>query len=238
MAKQPLGAMSKLLLKPADISEFIEAIPNVLPLAKKNIMKRQEQTKPNALDEDQYEVQRSEDDDEDHEVLQLNVKFASLREQARFYDDIPDDEPIDCHDVEVGQGSPEELADAIEGFHTSAEQALDDVQSLRQLVTECKDVFRLKLGSYPPANVKPLVINLRRCRARANVSSQVRSAAGEVYARQETRARRAGLGIQEHGSRVGESSARPYEVRARPVSHDCRSACTERVDEADSMAYA
>jgi hypothetical protein len=28
-------------------------------------------------------------------------------------------------------------------------------------VTECKDVFRLKLGADPPANVKPLVINLR-----------------------------------------------------------------------------
>jgi hypothetical protein len=37
----------------------------------------------------------------------------------------------------------------------------DGVQSLRQLVTECKDVFRLKLGAYPPANVKPLVIKLR-----------------------------------------------------------------------------
>jgi hypothetical protein len=29
------------------------------------------------------------------------------------------------------------------------------------LVTECKDVFRLKLGADPPANVKPLVIKLR-----------------------------------------------------------------------------
>jgi hypothetical protein len=28
-------------------------------------------------------------------------------------------------------------------------------------VTECKDVFRLKLGADPPANVKPLVIKLR-----------------------------------------------------------------------------
>jgi hypothetical protein len=37
----------------------------------------------------------------------------------------------------------------------------DCVQSLRQLVTECKDVFRLKLGADPPANVKPLVIKLR-----------------------------------------------------------------------------
>jgi hypothetical protein len=97
-------------------------------------------------------------------MLQSNVKFASLREQALFYGDIPDDDPIDYHDVDVGQGSPEELADAIEGLLTSAEQAgmsRDDVQSLRQLVTECKDVFRLKLGADPPANVRPLVIKLR-----------------------------------------------------------------------------
>jgi hypothetical protein len=97
-------------------------------------------------------------------VLNPNVKFASLKEQALFYSDIPDDDPIDYHDVDVGQESPEELADAIEGLLTSAEQAdmsRDGVQSLRQLVIECKDVFRLKLGADPPANVKPLVINLR-----------------------------------------------------------------------------
>jgi hypothetical protein len=29
------------------------------------------------------------------------------------------------------------------------------------LVTECKEVFRLKLGADPPANVKPFVIKLR-----------------------------------------------------------------------------
>jgi hypothetical protein len=58
-------------------------------------------------------------------VLQSNVKFASLKEQALFYSDIPDNDPInyDYHDVDVGQGSPEELADAIEGLLTSAEQA-------------------------------------------------------------------------------------------------------------------
>jgi hypothetical protein len=56
-------------------------------------------------------------------VLQSNVKFASLREQALVYGDIPDDDPIDYHDVDVGQGSPEELADATEGLITSAEQA-------------------------------------------------------------------------------------------------------------------
>jgi hypothetical protein len=67
-------------------------------------------------------------------VLQSNVKFASLREQALFYGDIPDDDLIDNHDVDLGQGSPEELADAIEGLLTSAEQAgmsRDGVQILR-----------------------------------------------------------------------------------------------------------
>jgi hypothetical protein len=127
-------------------------------------MKRREQTNPNELDEDQYEVQRSEDEDGDHDVLQPNVNFASLKEQALFYGDIPDDDPIDYHDVDVGQGSPLELADAIEGLITSAKQAgmfLGGVQSLRQLVAECKDVFMLKLGADPPANVRPLVIKLR-----------------------------------------------------------------------------
>jgi hypothetical protein len=97
-------------------------------------------------------------------VLQSNVKFASLKKQALFYGYIPDDYPIDYHDVDVGQGSPEYLADAIEGLVTSAERAgmsRDGVQSLRQLVTERKDVFRLKPGADPLANVKPLVIKLR-----------------------------------------------------------------------------
>jgi hypothetical protein len=151
--KQPLGALSKFLLMPADIPELIEDLPDVLTLAKQKNMKRREQTKPNALDEDQYEVQRSEDDDGDHDMLHPNVKFASLKDQAFFYGDILDDDPIGYHDVGVGQGSPKELADAIEGFLTSAEQAgmsRDGVQSLRQLVTECKDVFRLKLGVQNP----------------------------------------------------------------------------------------
>jgi hypothetical protein len=69
-------------------------------------------------------------------VLQPNVKFAS--QQALFYGDIHDDDPIDYHDVDVGQGSPEELADDIEGLITSAEQggmSWDGVNYLRQLVT-------------------------------------------------------------------------------------------------------
>jgi hypothetical protein len=66
MGKQPLGALSKLLLNLVYIPEFIENLPDVLPLAKGKNMKRREQTKQNALDEDQYELQRSEADDGDH----------------------------------------------------------------------------------------------------------------------------------------------------------------------------
>jgi hypothetical protein len=47
-------------------------------------MKRREQTKPNALDQDQCEVQRSEYDDGNHDVLQPNIEFASLKEQSFF----------------------------------------------------------------------------------------------------------------------------------------------------------
>jgi hypothetical protein len=139
ISKKSLGALSNLLLMPADIPEFIEDLLDVLPLAKRRNMKHRKQTKPNALDEDQSDVQRGKHDDGDHEVLQSNVKFASLKKQALSYGDVPDDDPIDYHDVDVGQGSPEELADAIEGFITSTEQggmSRDVAQSLRQLVTE------------------------------------------------------------------------------------------------------
>jgi hypothetical protein len=79
MGKQLLSALSKLLLMPADIPECIEDLPDVLALAKKKNMKRREQAKLHALYEDQFEVQRSEVDDEDHDVLQSNVKFASFK---------------------------------------------------------------------------------------------------------------------------------------------------------------
>jgi hypothetical protein len=92
---EPSGALSKLHLMPADIPEFIEDLPDVLALAKNKNMKRREQAKLHALDEDQSDIQRSEDDEGEHDVLQSNVKFASLKEQALFYGDIPDDDPID-----------------------------------------------------------------------------------------------------------------------------------------------
>jgi hypothetical protein len=59
----------------------------------------------------------------------------------------------------------------------------DGVQSLRQLVTEFKDVVRPKLGADPPANVKPLVIKLRDGAEPVRMSARkIRSAAAEVHA--------------------------------------------------------
>jgi hypothetical protein len=66
-----------------------------------------------------------------------------------FYGDFPDDDPINYHDVEVGQGNPEELALTIEDLVRSAEPAgisQDGVQSLRKLMSLYEDVFRLKMA--------------------------------------------------------------------------------------------
>jgi hypothetical protein len=185
MSKQALGVLLKLLLNPADIQEFHEDLPDKRTLAKKINMKLREQTKPNALDEDQCEVQRSEDEDGDHDVLHSNVKFASLKEQAHFYGDIPDDDPIDYHVVDVGQGIPEELADGIEATITSAEKpgmSRDVVQSLRQLVTvqgriQAQAGRRLSCECEAPCHQAA-----RRCRTRADVSSQVRLTTAVVHA--------------------------------------------------------
>jgi hypothetical protein len=96
-----------------------------------------------------------------------------------------DDDPIAYHDVEVGKGSPEELADAIEGVVTSAEQAgmsRDSVQSLRQLVNSVQVCFQAQAGRRLPCECEaPSHKSARRCRTRANLSSQVRSAAAEDY---------------------------------------------------------
>jgi hypothetical protein len=135
----------------------------VLPQATRKNIKQRDQIKSSVLDQDQYGLQRSNNDDGGHDLLQPNIKLASLKEQSLFYGAIPDDDPIGYHDMDVRQGSPKELVDSIECFITSAEQtgmSRDGLQSLRQFVAECKDVFRLKLGTDPPVNMKPLVIKL------------------------------------------------------------------------------
>jgi hypothetical protein len=109
-------------------------------------------------------------------VLQPNIKFASLKGQSLFYGNISDDNPIDNHDVKVSLGTPEELEAAKEGLFTSVNQAgvsRDGAHSLRKLVKEYDDVFRLKLGADPPANMKSLFIKLRDGSKSVRMSARV-----------------------------------------------------------------
>jgi hypothetical protein len=107
------------------------------------------------------------------------------------------------------------------------------------LVIECKDVFRLKLGADPPANVKPLVIKLRDGAETVRMSACKYAPPQLKFMRDKIRElEELGLVYKNTGAELAMSSAHPSEARARPVSHDCRSAFTESVDEADCMAYA
>jgi hypothetical protein len=114
----------------------------------------------------------------------------------------------------------------------------DGVQSLRQLVTECKHVFRLKLGADPPANVKPLVIKLRdgaepvRMSARKYAPPQLKFVRDKIRALEEL-----GLVCTNTGAEWASPPLILPKPGPRPVSHDCRSACTERVEKANYMAY-
>jgi hypothetical protein len=172
-------------------------------------------------------------------VLLPIIKFASLKEQSHFYGDIPDDDPIDYYDLEVGQESSKELADAIEGMVTCSEQAgmsRYGVQSLRQLVTECKDVFRLKLGADPPANVKLLFIKLREC------SEPVRMSARK-YAPPQLRIIRDKIRELEELISVYKNSEAEWAIfpliHPKPGPDQYMSICVYRsVNQADSMADA
>jgi hypothetical protein len=113
MGKQPSGALSKIILKPADIPEFVKNLPDVLPLAKGNNIRKREQINPSVLNKDQYGIQRGYNDNADYDVLQPSIKFLNLKEQSLFYGDISDGDPNYYHDIEVGQRNSGELANAI-----------------------------------------------------------------------------------------------------------------------------
>jgi hypothetical protein len=91
--------------------------------------------------------------------------MAAIKQQSLFYGDIPDDDPIDYHDVDVGEGDPKEVAAAEQSLIQQAEKvgmSAEGISTPRKLVAEYEDVFRLKLGADPPADVKPLVIKLKK----------------------------------------------------------------------------
>jgi hypothetical protein len=60
MSKQPSGALSKFLLKPAIYPEFIEDWPEAIPLAKGKKVTRRKQGKSSAHDEEDFGRKQSE----------------------------------------------------------------------------------------------------------------------------------------------------------------------------------
>jgi hypothetical protein len=80
MNKQPSGALSKVLLKPADIPELIEDLPDVIPLANGKKATRRKQLRSSVHNEGYFGRQQSEEYDGDHDVVQPNIKFAILKE--------------------------------------------------------------------------------------------------------------------------------------------------------------
>jgi hypothetical protein len=100
-------------------------------------------------------------------------------------------------------------------------------------------VFRLKLGADPPANVKPLFIMLGdgaepvRMSARKYAPPQLKFMRDKVHELEEM-----GLTYKNTGAEW----ASPPLILPKPgpdqYRNDCRSTCTERVDEANHMAYA
>jgi hypothetical protein len=79
-------------------------------------------------------------------TLKTLIESKLQIDKSLFYGDIPDDYPIDYHHVEVRQESPEELADAIEGLITSAEQA-----------DMCYELLRMRPLSIPCAECSVVI---------------------------------------------------------------------------------
>jgi hypothetical protein len=126
-------------------------------------MTRREQTKPSAHEDDQYGGKQNELYDGNQDVVQPNIKLASLKDQSHFYDDIPDYDPIHDDNFKVCKGYPEELTNATDVFATSVEQSgmsQNAAKSFRLLVIECKDVSRLKLCPNLPTNANSSVTKL------------------------------------------------------------------------------
>jgi hypothetical protein len=79
MEKQPSGALSNLLLKPADISELIEDLPDVIPRAKDKTATRRMQIKSSTNDEEFFGSQQDEIGDGNQDVIQPNIIPLALR---------------------------------------------------------------------------------------------------------------------------------------------------------------
>jgi hypothetical protein len=80
------------------------------------------------------------------------------------YGKIEDDDPIPQDETEVGDTDHDELGEALQVLADNALlkcASMEFVVKLRELLITYHNAFRLRLGKDPPANVRPLKIELK-----------------------------------------------------------------------------
>lgn len=77
---------------------------------------------------------------------------------------LTDGDDIDCKDVDVGDQDDDELAKEIESMigRCSDFATANELNALRELVHQYKDIFRVRLGNDPPVDVPPMKIEFEK----------------------------------------------------------------------------
>lgn len=116
------------------------------------------------LEEHLQRVHRHVHDKHIEELQSSRVKLAAVEYKGMAYQEI-DDDPIDLPDVAsagFGKDSKEEIDEALERNMEEARcngLSPKGQERLKNILLGYRDVFRLKLGPDPPANVAPLIIS-------------------------------------------------------------------------------
>jgi hypothetical protein len=110
--------------------------------------------------EDDYPIFNSDSENSDNEdEQQQTVKILGLK-----YGQIVDDDPVDYHDVDIGQQDETELRQAVDDMMQRAVSAgisNEGFGVLQEMVSKYYGIFRTRLGADPPAKVRPLKIQMR-----------------------------------------------------------------------------
>ena len=112
---------------------------------------------PSLLSDSESEADEEENE---HEYTTTSNYATGLKQspvEDRRFDDITLMQLQEPLDVPIGKDTPDEVREALQEQSNKAKaDGLQDVAPLTSLLDEFQDVFRIKLGSDPPATTKPL----------------------------------------------------------------------------------
>jgi hypothetical protein len=125
--------------------------------------------KYNSSGDEKYNYDASDDDIlpslcSDSDPDDMDQQAVDDLELQLTYGKIEDDDPIPQDDTEVGDTDHNELGEALQGLADDAlikGASIEFVTKLRDLLLTYHNAFRLRLGQDPPANVRPLKIELK-----------------------------------------------------------------------------